>query len=146
MSALDRLADFVGIETFYHDIWGNRRETSAATKRALVGAMGLPAASDAEAEASLRDVEQRAWRRPLPPVRVARDGQGIELPVSLPVGLDGAALSWVLEIEGSDAPHTGGQTVGSLPRSETAMLDGQGFERRILPPDVFAGRRRAITG
>jgi 4-alpha-glucanotransferase len=138
MSALDRLADFVGIETFYHDIWGNRRETSAATKRALVGAMGLPAASDAEAEASLRSVEQRAWRRLLPPVRVARDGQGIELPLSLPVGLDGATLSWILEIEGGDA-RSGVLTVGSLPRSETATLDGQGFERRVLPPEIFAG-------
>ena len=44
MSALDRLADLVGIEPFYHDIWGNRRETSQATKRALITAMGLPAA------------------------------------------------------------------------------------------------------
>ncbi|MFX6292640.1 hypothetical protein ABTG11_19475, partial [Acinetobacter baumannii] len=60
MSDLDRLADLLGVEPLYHDIWGNRRETSAATKRALVAAMGLAAATDEEVAASLRTVERRS--------------------------------------------------------------------------------------
>ncbi len=149
MSALDRLADFVGIEPFYHDIWGNRRETSAATKRALVGAMGLPTATDDEAESSLRAVEQRAWRRLLPPVRVVRDGQGIDLSVSLPAGLDAVPLSWRLEIEGKARARTGKLAVGDLPVGDLLVgdlpvgnridLDGVAFERRSFPAELLAG-------
>ncbi|CAO3434656.1 4-alpha-glucanotransferase [Azospirillum doebereinerae] len=133
MSALDRLADLVGLEPFYHDIWGNRRETSVATKRALIGAMGLAAATDGEAEASLRAVEGRAWRRPLPPVLVLGEGQGIDLSITLPVKLEGGALSWTLTLEDGTA-RDGTLAVADAPLSDGAFIDGQGFERRELGP------------
>ncbi len=133
MSALDRLADLVGLEPFYHDIWGNRRETSPATKRALVGAMGLAAATDDEADASLRALEGRAWHRPLPPVLVIEAGQGWGVPVALPTGLDSAVLSWTLTTE-DGRTHDGALAVHEAPLSDGIVIDGQGFERRELGP------------
>lgn len=131
MSALDRLADVVGIEPFYHDIWGTRRETSEATKRALIGAMGLAAATDAEAEVSLRMLEGRAWRRILAPVVVLGENEGSFITLSVPAGLDAAALSWRLELEGG-VHHSAALSMRTLPVMERATLDGDAFERRTL--------------
>jgi len=131
MSALDRLADLVGIEPFYHDIWGNRRETSDATKRALVGAMGLPAGTEAEVEASLRAVEERAWRTLLPPVVVLDEQAPLSLTLAVPAGLDDADLFWTLTEE-TGVSHRASLTVGSLPVAERSVLDGVAFERRTV--------------
>ncbi|WP_448206874.1 4-alpha-glucanotransferase [Azospirillum sp. sgz302134] len=137
MSALDRLADLVGIEPFYHDIWGNRRETSDATKRALVAAMGLPAGNDAEVEASLRAVDERTWRRMLPPVVILDEGAPLSLTLAVPTGLEDADLFWTLTEEGG-LSHRAKLTVGNLPLAERATVDGVAFERRTvstrLPP------------
>ena len=131
MSDLDRLADLLGLEALYHDIWGNRRETSAATKRALVGAMGLDADTAEAVAASLRIMERRAWDRPLPPVLVSGEGQAIDLGVALPAGLDDAVLVWELTPE--DGIAQGGRTaVHDLPVVDRASLDGGAFERRAL--------------
>ena len=43
---LDRLAERVGIEPFFHDIWGNRTEVSPEAKRALITALGHAAGLD----------------------------------------------------------------------------------------------------
>ena len=131
MSALDRLADLVGIEPFYHDIWGNRRDTSDATKRALVAAMGLPSGSDAEVESSLLAVEERAWRRMLPPVVVLDEGAPLSLSIAVPAGLEDADLYWTLAEE-SGAAHRASLTLGKLPLAETAVLDGVAYERRTV--------------
>ncbi|HYG87415.1 MAG TPA: 4-alpha-glucanotransferase [Azospirillum sp.] len=131
MSELDRLADLVGIEPFYHDIWGNRRETSRDTQVALISAMGLDVGSDEAIARSLRTVEERAWRRMLPPVLVLDEGAPLAVPVSAPVGLGDAALIWTLTEE-QGAEHRGELGFGTLPVDGTATLDGLAFERRIL--------------
>ena len=145
MSALDRLADLVGIEPFYHDIWGNRRDTSDATKRALVAAMGLPSSSDAEVESSLRAVEERAWRRMLPPVVVLDEGAPLSLSIAVPAGLEDADLYWTLAEE-SGIAHRASLTLGKLPLAETAVLDGVAYERRTvataLPASLPLGYHR----
>ncbi len=145
MSALDRLADLVGIEPFYHDIWGNRRDTSDATKRALVAAMGLPSGSDAEVESSLLAVEERAWRRMLPPVVVLDEGAPLSLSIAVPAGLEDADLYWTLAEE-SGAAHRASLTLGKLPLAETAVLDGVAYERRTvataLPASLPLGYHR----
>lgn len=131
MSALDRLAGLVGIEPFYHDIWGNRRETSEATKRALVGAMGLDTDGDTAVEASLRRVEDADWQRLLPPVMVLEEGEPLDLSVALPTGLEQAVLSWTLREEGG-ADHTGEAAVGTLPSTGHRDFVNGGRERRYL--------------
>ena len=50
---LARLARLYGIEHSYRDIWGRRHVTSAASQRALLAVMDVPATSDAEVETSL---------------------------------------------------------------------------------------------
>ncbi|MBP2300498.1 4-alpha-glucanotransferase [Azospirillum picis] len=145
MSDLDRLADLLGLEPVYHDIWGNRRETSAATKRALVAAMGLNAATDADVAASLAAVERRGWSRPLPPVLVAGEGQRIELAAALPDGLGDATLRWTLTPEGGSA-EGGTVTVRDLTVTGRATIDGAGYERRglggLLPVSLPIGYHR----
>lgn len=131
MSALDRLAGLVGIEPFYHDIWGNRRETSEATKRALIGAMGLDTSGDAAVEASLRRVEDADWHRLLPPVLVLEEGEPLDLSVALPAGLEQAVLSWTLAEEGG-AVDGGEAAVGSLPSTGQRGFAEGGRERRYL--------------
>ena len=131
MSDLDRLAERVGIEPFYHDIWGNRRDTSRETQVALISAMGLPVGSDAEIAQSLRTVEERVWRRMLPSVLVLDEGAALAVPVSAPAGLDDATLIWTLAEEGG-AEHREETGFGTLPVAETTTLDGLAFERRTL--------------
>ena len=67
---LDRLAAHYGIEPAFTDNWGRRHEVSAATKRALLAAIGVPVASDAELRTSLERTEAAAWREVLAPVAV----------------------------------------------------------------------------
>lgn len=131
MSDLDRLAERVGIEPFYHDIWGNRRETSRETQVALISAMGLDVGSDDAVSGSLQMVEARPWRRLLPPVLVVDDGNAVAVPVSLPAGREAATLSWTLAEEGG-ATRSGEAGVGSLPVSADATINGHRYERRTL--------------
>ena len=53
LKAQARQALLDNIEPGYRDIWGRRHATSAASQRALLAAMGVPAASAAEVESSL---------------------------------------------------------------------------------------------
>ena len=145
MSDLDRLAERLGIEPFYHDIWGNRRETSDATKRALAAAMGYPAGNGEELAASLHAVEDRAWRRMLPPVLVIDEGTPLSLALAVPAGLEDADLTWTLTEEGGTA-HRASLRVGSLPLADQRTLDGVAYERRTvstrLPPTLPLGYHR----
>ncbi|WP_431859338.1 4-alpha-glucanotransferase [Azospirillum sp.] len=131
MSDLDRLAERVGIEPFYHDIWGNRRETSRETQVALISAMGLDVGSDEAIAQSLRTVEERPWRTMLPPVLVLDENAQLSVPVSAPAGLEDATLIWTLAEEGG-AEQRGEAGFGSLAVAATATLDGLAFERRTL--------------
>ena len=71
---LDQLAEHYGIVPAYTDNWGRRHEVSPATKRALLGALGVPVASEAEQRESLQQIETEAWREVLPPVALVRAG------------------------------------------------------------------------
>ena len=82
-SNLDRLADLVGIEPFFHDIWGNRYDVTPETKRALIEALGLPVGSEAAISASLRRIEEAPWRRPLPPVTVLGEVEPVQVALTL---------------------------------------------------------------
>jgi 4-alpha-glucanotransferase len=93
---LARLARLYGIEPGYRDIWGRRHATSAASQRALLAAMGVPAASDAEVESSLAAAATAAEREPLPPVVVT----GIARPSAIVTLPDWTGrLSWSVRTE-----------------------------------------------
>jgi len=139
MSDLDRLADLVGIEPFYHDIFGNRRDTGASTKRALVAAMGLPAAGDGQVADSLRRVEDGSWLRPLPPVLVVGEGTTIAVPVSLPAGEAAAMLAWTLTEEGGIV-HQGEVPAAALADIESRTIAGVPYRRCRLELPVRPGQ------
>jgi 4-alpha-glucanotransferase len=95
---LDRLAAYYGIEPAFTDIWGRRHEVSAATKRALLAAIGVPVATDAEIRASLERAETDAWRELLPPVAVAREREPLAATLTLPAK-PGGRLAWTVKTE-----------------------------------------------
>lgn len=98
--ALARLAGCYGILPAYHDIDGREHHTTDTTRRALLGAMGVPAYSEDAIRASLREWSAREWRSTLPPAVVLRDRGGpLELRVRLPARLADAAIGWRIVAE-----------------------------------------------
>lgn len=130
MSALARLAEVAGIEPFYHDIWGNRRDTSPETMRALLAAMGLRADTEEEAAASLTALEGRAWRRLLPPVLVLAEDEAPVIPISVPADAAGT-LTWNLTEEGSGL-RCESVPLSALPVLENGTSGGVAYVRRGL--------------
>ncbi|HET6468650.1 MAG TPA: 4-alpha-glucanotransferase [Geminicoccaceae bacterium] len=84
--ALDRLATFLGIEPGYHEISGAHRAVSPDTKRALIAAMGIDAATSSAASESLRRLEAEALERALPPVLVLDAEAADRVPLDRPAG------------------------------------------------------------
>jgi len=134
-SNLDRLAALVGIEPFFHDIWGNRYDVTGETKRALLGALGLAVGGDDEIAASLRRQEEAPWRRLLPPVAVLGEAEPVQVALIVAEGdLDLPAL-WTLEFE--DGTSRDGQVLpAGLAVAATATLDGTVLRRCTLPLPV----------
>jgi (1->4)-alpha-D-glucan 1-alpha-D-glucosylmutase len=83
-SGLQRLASALGIADSYEDIWGKRHATGDEVRRALCGAMGVEAGSDAAVQASLDALERERWRQSLPPMVVVREGAPVGLTLRLP--------------------------------------------------------------
>jgi len=69
---LDRLAAACGIEPSWRDNWGGVHPTGPQTSAGLLAAMGIGAATAAEARRSLAAQEEAAWCEPAPPVLVVR--------------------------------------------------------------------------
>ena len=94
-SALERLADAVGIVPKYLDQTGTEwRETSAESRVALLAAMGIDASTDEAAEAALRALHTEEHRELIAPVRVVEltdDSRVRHLPVHLASPPNGAA-------------------------------------------------------
>jgi 4-alpha-glucanotransferase len=87
-SSLTELARAHGVAMEFWDWQGNHRPVGAATIRAVLAALGVDAGDDEQAARALRDLDDRAWSRVLPPARVVVQGQAHRLPVHLPEGMD----------------------------------------------------------
>ncbi len=126
---LARLARLYGIERSYRDIWGRRHVTLAASERALLAAMGVPATSEAEVESSLVAAESAAWREPLPPVIVTRTTRPSALvTLAEPAG----RLAWSVRTEAG--PILRGEIqADSLRVVGSAAIDGAPYQRFRLP-------------
>ncbi|KIM00099.1 4-alpha-glucanotransferase (amylomaltase) [Paramagnetospirillum magnetotacticum MS-1] len=130
--ALDRLARLAGIEDGWWDFFGEWRVVPPETKRVFLGAMGLPADSDEQVWASLKDLESRSWRRALEPVMLAEEhGTPPSIAITLPAEADEAVHSWVLEEE-LGIRHQGSFRPGELRWSEEYQLDGHLIHRHWL--------------
>ena len=130
-SAIDRLAERVGIEPFFYDIWGNRHTVATETRLALLLAMGLAADSQEQAESALRQIEQAPWRTPLAPVTVLLSHQPVAVDLALANAADDAAIHWRL-IEEEGVAHQGEITVAGLMVSAEVTLEGVSYRRRSL--------------
>ena len=115
--ALATLAAHCGIASTYHDIWGKSHATADTTLRAVLKAMRLPVDDD-PAEV-LRQLEEREWRRVLPPVLVLRQGEPIPVPVSLPSSQASCRHQWILTAE------TGATTSGVFVPKELNRIGEQ---------------------
>ena len=74
-SALERLADRVGILPEYLDQSGTEtRVTSDRTRVAILGALGIDAADEAACEAELARIAEEDRKTPLDPVAVVGEG------------------------------------------------------------------------
>ncbi len=139
--ALAQLAARCGIAAEYQDIWGKRHATTDRTRRALLAAMHFPAKSDPAA--LLQEMDEREWRRPLPPVLVLHAGNSPVVPVSLPEVLASQTHRWILTAE--DGTTTSNDFLpAELPRIGDLQLGGASFLRTELklPPLVEAGYYR----
>ncbi len=68
------LARAHGVTTDYWDWQGRHAPIAATTIVAVLSALGVAAQSPDQVESSLLDVDERAWRRTLPPTVVTREG------------------------------------------------------------------------
>ncbi|MGL5864398.1 MAG: 4-alpha-glucanotransferase [Dermatophilaceae bacterium] len=83
---LVELAHAHGVATEYWDWCGHHIAVSAATIRAVLGALGVPTADDATVEQALSDVADASWRRTLPASLVVREGCSSWVPAHVPAG------------------------------------------------------------
>ena len=156
--ALDRLADACGIEPAYHDISGRHHVASPETKRALIEAMGLHAASDGECHDSLGRLEERQGAA-LGPVVVSREADRIIAEVRLP----DAEPHWQLRhengeaVEGRSEVRHGRLEIRFPPlphgRAKLFLEIGEGIETEVIlapprcvtPADLGIDRAFGIT-
>ena len=94
---LAKLAARCGIASEYEDIWGKCHITSGYTRQALLAAMHF--SSNFSAEISLNEMEEREWRRLLPPVKVLRTSEIPKLVLSLPAAFTELQHHWILTSE-----------------------------------------------
>ena len=94
---LYQLADRCGIAREYFDIWGNRHATSDQTRRALLAAMHFPPTTDPAV--LLRQLNEKEWRQPLPPVLVSPLESDPAVPLSLPISIASRRHRWLLTSE-----------------------------------------------
>ena len=75
LTPLERLAAANGIDPSWRDNWGGVHPTSPKTSAGLLAAMGVGAASAAEARRSLAAQTRVDWCEPAPPVLVVRSAE-----------------------------------------------------------------------
>jgi (1->4)-alpha-D-glucan 1-alpha-D-glucosylmutase len=125
------LASAQGIEPGYHDIWGSPREIPEAGLRALLGELGVPAATDEEVDHGLAQAHPRYWRRLAEPVIALEAPAGV-LTVQVRVPRPGSdRIAWRLEPE-TGAPLEGEVDIDSLRLCECAVVDATPYELRTL--------------
>ncbi|MCO6440304.1 MAG: malto-oligosyltrehalose synthase [Nitrococcus mobilis] len=134
--ALDRLAVLCGIAPDYTDVWRQTHSVSAATKRALLTAMGFAIADPAQLHGALADCELGPWRRLLPPVWVHRLGpQPLQIPITLAAEPHGIALHWRLQTE-DGSEHRGELRTETLAVLAERGVDGKRCRRYAFAPDL----------
>lgn len=150
---LDRLCNAAGIELSYWDLKGQERKASADTKRALLGAMGIAATTEREAQDTLRTLDLAPWHRLLPPVAILRQPFDVarwQVEICLPATLTHRNLAWQITLESGEL-RSGEVSARNLVTTAARRIDGSDRLRLAmpLPPDLPIGKHRfsfAIAG
>lgn len=143
-AAIDRLAELVGIQPLYQDIWGHTHVAGPQVKQALLTAMGIACGDEASALASLAQWEAAPWRRLLAPVQVHTRG---EEPLRIPLRLAARDLHrsgrWRLKLE-EGGSREGAFRPDALPVLERTRLEGEEYLALalVLPDSVVTGYHR----
>lgn len=136
--SLVELAGRYGVSATYDDWTGGHRVVAESTLVAVLAALGVPAATDAEREAALLGHDRDHWRRALPPTVVTRYGRSTSFWVHVtdgePVGgwirlEDGTVRTGLRQVENNRPPY---------------VLDGRriGEASFELPADLPVGYHR----
>jgi 4-alpha-glucanotransferase len=139
---IERLCSNLGIRSEWFDIWGDRHPVPAASRERLLEAMGMPAASPVGLAVAEQELENRLWRRVLPPAMVAKANEPITVEITLPATCGQRALTWAV-LEESEELHDGQVVFGDLPLVGERTLDRQFVRRRLtLPVSLPLGYHR----
>ena len=128
---LDQLAAHYGIEPDFTDNWQRRHVVADATRQALLEALGVPAGSAADIEASLQAAETAVWRQPLPPVEVVRRPTSFAATLTLPAETRGR-LAWRVATEAGER-FAGEGDLDDLETTHSAHIAGIAYRCRRLP-------------
>ncbi len=135
-AVLARLAEAAGIAPEWWDIGGGRHEVSAETRRALLAAMGLPAAAAGEARDSLARFSETHQRRALPHTVAVREGTAPVLTLAAPPGSH-------LILENEDGAQDS-VAIAAEPAADRVCADGRRVRTwRAALPLLPVGRWRA---
>ena len=103
---LARLAGAYGITLEYRDIWGARHDAPEGTLRALLRAMNVAVAGDADSERALAAFEETLRRRSIAPAVVVRENEPVVLRINLEAANAVQGLEWRLTQE-DGSEHSG---------------------------------------
>ncbi|MCD6639985.1 MAG: 4-alpha-glucanotransferase [Nocardioides sp.] len=133
---LVELAQRLGVATDFWDWQGQHTPIAADTVVAVLRAFGLEAGDEESARDALREVEERPWRRMLPPVVVGRAGRDTDVLVHVTHGE-------AVEVEVlTEAGETLGATQGEH-WAEPREVDGRVVgEARFTLPALPSGYHR----
>lgn len=146
MSAIDRIAELVGIEPEFQGATGERRRTAPEVARGLLEAMGLSVANEREAQATFERLKAGEARRILPTViTTTASGAPVAVPVSVPPGID--TLRWEIREEGGST-RTGRASVREFRRMKRASRARPEEHRGVTvqAPEAFGRHALRIEG
>ena len=101
---LDRAAAAHGIELEYTDVFGRVHQASDAVTRALLEALGVSAATDADLERALEAERTASASRVIDPVLVVRDDADA-IALRPPSAIGGGTIKLEIEWEGGELEH-----------------------------------------
>ncbi len=94
--ALAQLARELGVGTEYWDGHGQHHQVGPQTIRAVLAALGVMADTAEQVRTALQQLQQKPWRRTLPPIVVLQAGEARWVPVHI---AHGVAVSAAVELE-----------------------------------------------
>ena len=130
-SLLDQLARRRGIGDAYYDYRGELRHFSAATKTAILAAMGCNVTDAGAVEREIAALDAERWQPHAPAVTVLRPGRTGVIVVA-PADALGEAIDWrVTTAQGTN--RDGRAVAGELAEIERHEQNGRWLTRRWLP-------------